>query len=45
MNMMSLEVIILFIKHRPCWKCSFYSSTGMSDLKLHDLSPEKRIEE
>lgn len=35
----------LFIKHRSVWKWSFYSPTGMSDLQLEDLSPEKQYEE
>lgn len=35
----------LFIKHRPVWKWSFYSPSGMTDLQLEDLSPEKQYEE
>ena len=35
----------LFLKHRPTWKWKFYSSIGMSDLKLKDLSKEKQVEE
>ncbi|WP_289665384.1 hypothetical protein [Flavobacterium panacagri] len=34
-----------FIKHRPTWKWRFYSPTGMSDLKMEDLSKEKQIEQ
>ena len=35
----------LFIKHRPIWKWKFYSPINMSDLKLEDLSKEKREEQ
>jgi hypothetical protein len=34
----------LFVKHTPSFKISFYSPTGMSDLKLADLSPEAQKE-
>lgn len=35
----------LFLKHRPIWKTFFYSPRGMSDLKLSDLTKEKRKEQ
>lgn len=35
----------LFMKHRPIWKWKFYSPINMSDLKLEDLSKEKREEQ
>lgn len=34
-----------FIKYRPTWKWKFYSPIGQSDLKLHDLTLEKQIEQ
>ena len=34
-----------FIKHRPIWKTFFYSPRGMSDLKLSEMSPEKKKEQ
>ena len=35
----------LFIKHRPIWKTYFYSPRGMSDLKLSEMTEEKRKEQ
>ncbi|WP_407556659.1 hypothetical protein [Winogradskyella sp. 4-2091] len=35
----------LFIKHRPIWKTYFYSPRGMSDLKLSEMSKEKKHEQ
>ena len=35
----------LFYKHRPTLKWRFYSPRGMSDLKLEDMTPEKRKEQ
>lgn len=36
---------VLFIKHRPIWQTFFYSPRGMSDLKLEEMSYEKRKEQ
>jgi len=35
----------LFVKHRPTWKWRFYSPIGMSDVKIEELSEEKKIEQ
>ncbi len=35
----------LFYKHRPTLKWQFYSPRGMSDLKLEEMTPEKRKEQ
>lgn len=35
----------IFIKHKPTWKWKFYSPINMSDLKLEDLSKDKKEEQ
>ncbi|KIX22204.1 hypothetical protein SY27_05980 [Flavobacterium sp. 316] len=35
----------LFIKHRPIWKTYFYSPQGMSDMKISEMSVDKRTEQ
>ncbi len=35
----------LFIKHSPTWHWHFYSPIGLSDLKMEDLTYEKKIEQ
>jgi hypothetical protein len=35
----------LFIKYRPTFKLNFYSPTGMSDMEMKNLSPDKQSEE
>lgn len=34
-----------FIKHHPTWKWTFYSTLGMSDIKIEELSKEKQTEQ
>lgn len=33
------------IKHRPIWKTFFHSPSGMSDLKLSEMSEERQKEQ
>ncbi len=35
----------LFLKHRPIWKWKFYSPTGMSDLKINEMTPAQQQEQ
>ena len=35
----------VFIKHRPIWKTYFYSPRGMRDVKLSQMSEERRVEQ